>query len=130
MVAKGAFMNTRILGAVIAAAAVSFAAGASAQNTAPASIQVSMPGDANMGCPELAAEIARMDQIIGQAQQNQANAQGNGQVAGAVGAAATSAALYSGTLGSVPGLGFLARGAENAARARRAAGQAERKARR
>jgi hypothetical protein len=111
-------MRTRNLVTAIAAVALMNAAGASAQTALPTTIQVSQPGDAAMDCPALTAEIAQMDQIIGQAQQNQGNAQTNGQVAGAVGAAATSAALYSGALGSVPGLGFLARGAENAARAR------------
>ena len=110
-------MTTRILVNSIAAAAVMFAAGASAQ-TAPATIQVSQPGDAAMDCAALNAEIARMDQIIGQAQQTASNAQTNGQVAGAVGSAATSAALYSGALGRMAGLGFLARGAEAAAQAR------------
>lgn len=113
-------MAFKILGAVATATAfIALCNAAAAQAPAlPTSIQVSRPGDGQMACPQIAMEIGLMDQVMGQAATNQANANTNNQVAGAVGTAAVSGALYSGALGSVPGLGFLARGAEQAARAR------------
>ncbi len=117
---KGESIVFKLFGAVATATAfVALCNVASAQAPAPlpTSIQVSMPGDGQMACPQIAMEIGRMDQIMGQAAANQASAQTSGAVAGAVGTAAISGALYSGALGSVPGLGFFARGAEQAARA-------------
>jgi predicted extracellular nuclease len=86
------------------------------QASAQSSIQVSQPGDANLSCGELTAEIARMDQIASQAQTQGANAQANVASTGAIASAATSAALYSGALGrSLGGFGGLfASGAQNA----------------
>lgn len=102
----------------LVAAATTFAAyagAASAQAPLPTMIQVSMPGDGAMSCPDLAAEIGRMDQIMGQSQQNQASAQSGGMMAGVLGSAAVNGAAYSGVLGRVPGLGFLAGGAQRMA---------------
>ena len=95
-------MAFKIFGAVATAAAVAALCGvASAQQALPTSIQVSKPGDGQMACPQIAMEIGQMDQIMGQAATNQANANTNNQVAGAVGAAAVSGALYSGALGEL-----------------------------
>jgi hypothetical protein len=96
----------------IAFAAVSAILVSPASAQLPTTIQVSQPNDANLTCEQLFAEIGTMDQILGQAQQNQANAASSSATAGAVGSAATNAALYSGALGRVPGLGFLAGGAQ------------------
>ena len=109
-------MRAMNFGIALAAVCTVFVMPASAQQPLPTSIQVSQPGDANLTCPDLTQQIALMDQILGTAQQNQANAQASGTTAGIVGSAATNAALYSGALGRVPGLGFLASGAERLAR--------------
>jgi hypothetical protein len=102
----------------VATAAISlFIAGqASAQNAAlPTSIQVEQPGDGNLSCADLKAEIARMDQMGATAQTEGANAQANVATTGAIASAATSAALYSGALGrSFGGFGgMLAGGAQS-----------------
>jgi hypothetical protein len=99
----------------IAIAAISGVLVTPAYAQLPTTIQVSQPGDANMTCPDLTAEIGRMDQVLGTAQQNQANAAQSSATAGAVGSAAVNGALYTGALGRVPGLGFLASGAQRLA---------------
>jgi hypothetical protein len=88
---------------------------AAAQNPVPTSIQVNQPGDANLSCVDLTAEIARMDQIAASAQTDGANAQANVATTGAIASTAASAALYSGALGrSLGGFGGLfASGAQN-----------------
>jgi hypothetical protein len=105
-------MRAMSFGIAVAAVSSVFAIPVSAQTPLPTTIQVSQPGDANLSCPDLTAQIGQMDQILGTAQQNQANAATSSATAGAVGSAATSAALYSGALGRMPGLGFLAGGAQ------------------
>jgi hypothetical protein len=100
----------RVSAIAFAATAMStlIASQVAAQNTAPTSIQVSQPGDANLSCGDLNAEIARMDQIAATAQTDGANAQANVATTGAIASTAANAALYSGALGrSLGGFGGL-----------------------
>lgn len=75
-------------------------------------LQISQPGDGAMTCPQLAAEVGRMDQIASDAQTAKNEAESSGRMAEVAGSAATNAALYSGALGSVPGLGLFGRAIE------------------
>ena len=87
----------------------------------------SQPGDADMECDALNTEIAEMDQLMAQSDQNARNAETSGATANAAAGLATNAALYSGALGSVPGLGFAANAAGGMAQ-RNAQAEAERQA--
>lgn len=84
--------------------------------TAQAPLQVSYPTDASMTCEQMVFEIANMDQIAGVSTQNAQNAQNEGAMADSATSVAVSAALYSGALGRVPGLGMFANAAGAAAR--------------
>lgn len=85
------------------------------------------PGDADMSCEALKAEIGEMDVLMAQADQNARNAEASGATASAAAGVATNAALYSGALGRVPGLGFAANAAGGLAR-QNAQAEAERQA--
>jgi hypothetical protein len=89
-------------------------------------IQVSQPGDAQMSCEQLTTEIAAMDAAIAEQRQAAVDAERSGQVAATGAGVATNAALYSGALGRVPGLGLAANAAAGQAQAR-AQAEAERR---
>jgi len=116
---------------IIASAALAFAA-AGCQTTgagmAPAApmLQVSQPDDIVMNCDQLRSEIARMDQLMGVATQEAANAEASGRTANVAAGAAINAGLYSGVLGRVPGLGAAANAAGSIAQ-QNAAAEADRK---
>ncbi|PWE17104.1 hypothetical protein DDZ18_10420 [Marinicauda salina] len=124
-------INTLARAALAPLAASALVACATTSNSTQAALepalQVSYPGDADMSCAELETEIARMEQMMADAQQGAASAEASEQVAGAAGAAAVSAAGYSGALGRAPGLGILANAASGVA-ADRARAEAERRA--
>ena len=84
-------------------------------------------GDADMECDALSTEIAEMDALMAQSVQNAGNAETSGATASAAAGAATDAALYSGALVRVPGLGFAANAAKGVAQ-RNAQAEAERQA--
>jgi len=116
---------------IFASAALVFAAaGCQTTGTGTASaapmLQVSQPDDAVMDCDQLRSEIARMDQLMGAAVQQAANAEASGRTANVATGAAINAGLYSGALGRVPGLGAAAHAAGNLAQ-QNAAAEAERK---
>lgn len=71
----------------------------------------SQPGDADMTCDALKAEIGTMDVLMAESEQGARNAETSGATANAAAGVATNAALYSGALGRVPGLGFAANAA-------------------
>jgi hypothetical protein len=94
--------------------------------TAAAALQVSYPGDADMSCEALAAEIDRMDMMMAASEQAAIDAENRGNAAATGAGLATNAALYSGALGRVPGLGFAANAAGQHARTQ-AEAEAERR---
>jgi len=89
-------------------------------------IQVSQPGDAQMSCEALTTEIAAMDAAIAEQRQAAADAERSGQATATGAHVATNAALYSGALGRVPGLGLAANAAAGQAQAN-ARAEAERR---
>jgi len=120
---------TRITALGASAAIALMAAGcATSSSAAPetALLQVSSPGDADMTCDELSTEIARMDAMMGADMQAAADAEARGNAAATGADVAVNAALYSGALGRVPGLGMAANAAGGHARAQ-AQAEAERR---
>jgi len=111
--------TTAVLAAVFALAAVP----ASAQPESP--LAVSYPSDGGLDCGGLTAEIARMDGIIGGSNGDIAGAQGSARAAELGASAGINAALYSGALGRVPGLGAFGNSAANMMKQRAAAKQKE-----
>ncbi|MFT4912004.1 MAG: hypothetical protein ACI9YM_000577 [Brevundimonas sp.] len=87
-----------------------------AQRRAEPQLQVSYPTDGAMDCDQLLVEIGRMEQISGISAENVQNAQNQGALAEGAAGVAVNAALYSGALGAVPGLGMFANMAGGAAR--------------
>ncbi|MEM9668140.1 MAG: hypothetical protein AAF950_04370 [Pseudomonadota bacterium] len=85
------------------------------------------PGDSDMTCEDISAELDRMSVMIAEANQGAVNAENSGAAAGAAGNVAVNAALYSGALGRVPGLGIAANAASGMAQ-RQAQAEAERQA--
>ncbi|MED5548761.1 MAG: hypothetical protein VX529_05315 [Pseudomonadota bacterium] len=120
--------TTRITAFGLTAAMALLAAGCATTSSEPATalLQVNSPGDADMTCEQLSAEIGRMDQMMGSDMQAAANAEARGSAAAAGTSAAISAAAYSGALGRVPGLGFAANAAGGHAQAQ-AQAEAERR---
>ncbi|MBO6765155.1 hypothetical protein [Maricaulis sp.] len=121
--------TTRITAFGLTAAMALMAAGCattSSSEPATALLQVNSPGDADMSCEQLSAEIGRMDQMMGADMQAAANAEARGSAAAAGTSAAINAAAYSGALGRVPGLGFAANAAGGHAQAQ-AQAEAERR---
>jgi hypothetical protein len=110
--------NIITIGAV-AAALVSGSA-ASAQG-----LQVSYPTDASMDCAAVAAESARMDQLVADANAKVAKADGSAQGAGLASTVAVEGMLRTGVLGRVPGAGMFANQAANMAKQRAAQVRAE-----
>ena len=112
----------------VALAACSTTVGASGETADLAPLLVAnQPGDGEMSCEQISAEIDKMNLLIVEAEQASANAEASGAAAGAASGAAVNAALYSGALGRVPGLGFAANAAGGLAQ-QQAKAQAERQA--
>lgn len=124
-IALNSIRATAIAGVAALAGACSATGGGGSTNLAPL-IQVSQPGDAAMTCEELSTEIAAMDTAMAEHRMAAANAERSGAAAGTGADLATNAALYSGALGRVPGLGLAANAAANQARASAAAEAARR----
>ena len=87
-------------------------------------LQTSYPGDAQMDCAALTAEIGRMEGIMGISNDAAAKAQGTARAAELGASVGINAALYSGALGSVPGLGLFGNAAAAAAKRSAAAKEA------
>jgi hypothetical protein len=90
-------------------------------------LQMSYPADASMSCEQLMAEMARMDQLMGVSNGAIASAEGAARGAETAASLGINAALYSGALGRVPGLGMFANAAASQAKAM-AAAKAQREA--
>ncbi|MGZ8363523.1 MAG: hypothetical protein ACXW3D_06525 [Caulobacteraceae bacterium] len=105
-------------GMALAAAVLAMSAGsAMAAKKAPEPmLEVSYPGDGAMTCEQLAVEASRMNQIMGISDAQAASAEAGAQAANLGASVAVHAALYSGALGRVPGLGLFANGASSMAR--------------
>ena len=81
-------------------------------------LQVSYPSDGQMDCSAIVAEVARMDAIIAQANQQVAGADGSAKGGGLASTVAVEGLLRTGVLGRMPGLGGFANQAANMARQR------------
>jgi hypothetical protein len=81
-------------------------------------LQVSYPTDAQMDCPAINAEVARMDTLIAQTNQQVMNADGSAKGVGMASAVAVEGLVRSGLLGRVPGAGMFANSATNMAKQR------------
>ncbi len=92
-----------------------------------APLQISYPTDGSLDCAGLETEIARMDSIMGVSSDEAAQAQGTARAAETAAGVGINAALYSGALGRVPGLGMFGNAAAGAAKSRAAAKEAEAK---
>ncbi len=114
------FKTTAVL-----AIAASLVAASAAQAQVP--LQMSYPADAAMSCEQLMAEMGRMDQLMGVSNGAIANAEGAARGAETAASLGINAALYSGALGRVPGLGMFANAAASQAKAM-AAAKAQREA--
>jgi hypothetical protein len=104
-------------------AAVALAAAAAVAADAP--LQVSYPGDAGMACPAIAAESARMDQVIYASNAEINKAEGGARGAGMASSVAVEGMLRTGVLGRVPGAGLFANNAAAMARQRAEAVKAQ-----
>lgn len=93
------------------------AAGLALATTAHAQIQASYPADAAMTCEQISAEMIRMDQMMGVSNGAIASAEAGARGAETAASLGVNAALYSGALGRVPGLGMFANAAASQARA-------------
>ncbi len=80
-------------------------------------LQLSYPTDASMSCEQINAEMAHMDQVMGVSNGAIANAEGAARGAETAASLGVNAALYSGALSRVPGLGMFANAAASQARA-------------
>ena len=81
-------------------------------------LQVSYPTDGQMDCPSIVAEVARMDALIAQTNQQVASADGSAKGVGIASTVAVEGLLRTGLLGRVPGAGMFANGAANMAKQR------------
>ncbi len=81
-------------------------------------LQVSYPTDGQMDCPSIVAEVARMDALIAQTNQQVASADGSANGVGMASTVAVEGLLRTGLLGRVPGAGMFANGAANMAKQR------------
>lgn len=79
-------------------------------------LEVSYPGDASMDCTAIAAEVARMDGVIADANAQVNKADGSARGAGMASTVAVEGMLRTGVLGRMPGLGQFANAASNMAR--------------
>jgi hypothetical protein len=107
-------MSKHAPAAVAAAIATSFLFAATAQAAAP--LQMSYPTDASLTCEGLLAEMARMDSIMGASASAAGQAQGQATAVDAATSLGMTAALHSGVLGRVPGLGMFGNAAAAASR--------------
>lgn len=107
-------MNRIIILGVAVSALVS-ASAASAQG-----LQVSYPSDASMDCAAVAAESARMDQVVFDANAKIGKADGSAQGAGLASTVAVEGLARSGMLARVPGVGMFANQAAGMAKQRAA----------
>lgn len=98
-----------------AAAALLSGSAASAQG-----LQVSYSTDASMDCAAIAAESARMDQLVADANAKVAKADGSAQGAGLASTVAVEGMLRTGVLGRMPGAGMFANQAAGMAKQRAA----------
>jgi hypothetical protein len=98
-----------------------------AATTAHAQMQLSYPADASMSCEQINAEMVRMDQMMGVSNNAIASAEAGARGAETAASLGVNAALYSGALGRVPGLGMFANAAASQAKAM-AAAKAQREA--
>lgn len=108
--------TSRIIAGLATVGVVVAASQASAQ-----SLQMTTPMDASMTCDQINAEIARMDQVMGVSNGAIASAEGAARGAETAASLGVNAALYSGALGRVPGLGMFANAAAAQAKASAAA---------
>lgn len=90
-------------------------------------LQLSYPADASMSCEQILAEMTRMDQLMGVSNGAIASAEGAARGAETAASLGINAALYSGALSRVPGLGMFANAAAAQAKAS-AAAKAQREA--
>ena len=81
-------------------------------------LQVSYPTDGQMDCPAIVAEVARMDALIAQTNQQVASADSSAKGVGMASTVAVEGLLRTGLLGRVPGAGMFANGAANMAKQR------------
>ena len=81
-------------------------------------LQVSYPTDGQMDCSAIVAEVARMDALIAQTNQQVASADGSAKGVGMASTVAVEGLLRTGLLGRVPGAGMFANGAANMAKQR------------
>jgi len=95
--------------------------------SAQAQLQLSYPADATMTCDQISAEMVRMDQMMGVSNNAIASAEAGARGAETAASLGVNAALYSGALGRVPGLGMFANAAAAQAKAA-AAAKAQREA--
>lgn len=109
--------KTIIIGVAMAAL---LAGPASAQQ-----LQVSYPGDASMDCAAIAAEGARMDQVMADANAQVGKANGSAQGAGLASTVAVEGLMRTGMLGRVPGAGMFANNMASMAKQRAAQVQAQ-----
>ncbi len=107
--------NTTPLAAMLAGLALTAAAPGAALAQAP--LQVSQAGDAQMSCEQLQAEVARMDQMMGASNTAISGAEGSARMTQTGASLGLNAAMRSGALARMPGLGMFANAAANAARA-------------
>lgn len=105
-------MNTKTL--IGLAAVLAFATPALAQPQ----LQVSYAGDGQMSCSAIVAELARMDAIIAQANQQAVSADGSAKGVSLASGVAVEGMLRTGLLGRVPGAGMFANNAANMAKQR------------
>lgn len=98
-----------------------------AATSAHAQLQLSYPADATMNCEQINAEMVRMDQMMGVSNNAIASAEAGARGAETAASLGVNAALYSGALGRVPGLGMFANAAAAQAKAS-AAAKAQREA--
>jgi hypothetical protein len=119
------FVIIPLAGLAVAGCSTTTALGGSQELTPR--LVASQPGDANMTCDEISTEIADMELLMMQSNQSARSAETSGATANAAAGIATNAALYSGALGRVPGLGFAANAAGSMAQ-QGAQAEAERQA--
>jgi hypothetical protein len=98
------------------AAAAALAMAALSPAVAQTPLQVSQPGDAAMDCAAIAAEAARMDEVVLASNQEIAKADGGARGAGLASTVAVEGMLRTGVLGRMPGAGLFANNAAAAAR--------------
>jgi hypothetical protein len=103
--------------ATFAATALALAATTAQAQT----LQLTYPTDASMSCDQISAEMTRMDQVMGVSNGAIASAEGAARGAETAASLGINAALYSGALGRVPGLGMFANAAASQAKAAAAA---------